>query len=282
MWIDDLYGVTFPPSLEQFHRFWTRQTDDRFGEALGVSLTGPLDLLDRYSSIDEIEVTPTILVHWRFFSDPPELFTCLHGDADGLHFGLLLDDPGRGFRGAAGYYSNDGDVIAEYKGLFHLLASRIDDRIAGAEEMIEDDPECAEDYEADIVSLRRLDAGLKEFLVDEGIRLDEGRGRTIPTDTGLGVVPPGGVREWAERMPAGLDTSGTVPDLLDRCRRGDPLPALAAGRSRWYWGGREATDEAHQVMAAAYAELGHRFLGQVLDAHREYRDLPSVDCVRPR
>jgi hypothetical protein len=125
-------------------------------------------------------------------------------------------------------------VIAEYKGLFHLLASRIDDRIAGAEEMIEDDPECAEDYEADIVSLRRLDAGLKEFLVDEGIRLDEGRGRTIPTDTGLGVVPPGGVREWAERMPAGLDISGTVPDLLDRCRRGDPLPALAAGRSRWY------------------------------------------------
>jgi hypothetical protein len=95
MWIDDLYGVTFPPSLEQFHRFWTRQTDDRFGEALGLSLTGPLDLLDRYSSIDEIEVTPTILVHWRFFSDPPELFTCLHGDADGLHFGLLLDDPGR-------------------------------------------------------------------------------------------------------------------------------------------------------------------------------------------
>ena len=207
----------------------------------------PLDLLDRYSSIDEIEATPTILVHWRFFRNPPELFTCLHGDTDGLHFGLLLDDPARGFRGVAGYYSNDGDVIAEYKGLFHLLTKRIDERIEGAEEMIEDDPEYAADYEADIMSLRRLGAGLEAFLVDERIRVDEGAWPHDPNRHGArggSARRRAGVGRAHARRPRHIrDRAGPPGPVPARrsppCARGGAIP-LVLGRSRRHRRGASA------------------------------------------
>ena len=56
-------------------------------------------------------MTAPITLHYRYDRDLPEFFTCLHGDTDGLHWGLLWDEPVHGFRGAASYYKKVGDAI---------------------------------------------------------------------------------------------------------------------------------------------------------------------------
>ena len=38
----------------------------------------------------------SLLLHWRYYDDPPEFFTVLAGGTDGLHWGYFLDDPPRG------------------------------------------------------------------------------------------------------------------------------------------------------------------------------------------
>lgn len=48
-----------------------------------------------------------VRVHGRYYRDPPEFLTFMHGGTDGLHFGLWYDD-GRTCTGVASYYNNDG------------------------------------------------------------------------------------------------------------------------------------------------------------------------------
>ena len=137
--------------------------------------------------------------------------------------------------------------------------NRIDERVEGAEEMIEDDPECADDYEADIMTLRRRGARLRSSQSMRGFGSTKGVATRSPPTRGWGWLRPAAYGSGPSACPTGLDTTGAVPDLLDRCRRGDPLPALAAGRSRWYRGGRDATDEAHQLMGPPTPSSGcHR------------------------
>jgi hypothetical protein len=279
----DLYGLDLPVSLEQFARFWDDYPfadEELLGDALGLTPTGPLDLLLRVDDGAAIVAEPSILLHWRFHRDPPELFTCLHGNVDGLHLGLLLDDPERGFRGAASFYNNDGDLIRVYGGLFDAVLVHVGQMISGTEENLVDDPAEADHYQAELDGLRRFDARLRSFIAAEGIKIDEGRGPTIPSDTGLGIVVPGGDRGWEEAKDRALDVAAPVEELVDRCRQGDPVPALAAGRSRWYWGGQQRSADAFVLLQAAYEETGRTELLRVLELHARHRDLRSVDLVR--
>ncbi|WP_346107675.1 hypothetical protein [Nonomuraea maheshkhaliensis] len=51
-----------------------------------------------------------VRVHGRYYRDPPEFLTFMHGGTDGLHFGLWYDD-GRTCTGVASYYNNDGGGV---------------------------------------------------------------------------------------------------------------------------------------------------------------------------
>ena len=53
---------------------------------------------------------------------PPEFFTRVHSNTDGLRWGLPRDEPALGFRGTASFYDNDSDAIQVYRGLFDALA----------------------------------------------------------------------------------------------------------------------------------------------------------------
>ena len=92
------YGFDFP---DDFYRFWEF-----------VNRLAPLDPLQRAATssaspssarsrcwpgrFDGRVPKHSLLLHWRYYDDPPEFFTVLAGDSDGLHWGYLLDDPDAG------------------------------------------------------------------------------------------------------------------------------------------------------------------------------------------
>src|SRR5262249_49027078 len=197
----ELYGFEFPDNLFYFHDFLNGidpREEKETCEALGMSGTGLLQVLDLPE--DQFKARrpayPMVL-HWRFYRDLPEFFTCLHGDTDGLHWGLLLDRPEEGFKGAASYYNNDADTIRVYTSLFDALLAHLDWHLATIKEMIE--IEYAPEEEPYYRRQEQLLLGVQEraarYINENNIQLDEGRGSGIESDTGLDLLAPGGATE---------------------------------------------------------------------------------------
>lgn len=285
-----LYGVDFPEGLFLFDELLAElgpELASTYLGAAGLTPTGPLALLDR--SVDDLRaLRPTLpmVLNWRYYRDLPEFFTCLHGDTDGLHWGLLLDEPDRGFRGAASYYNNDGDEIGQYASLFDAVLVRVKDGIEGAEEMIEDDPEYADDYREDVGKLEAFRDVLTRFVAERGVRRDERRPSGLRSDTGLSLVLPAGALAPGRLVGAhelAADPEGApelIRSLIADCASGSPVPALHLGRSLYYWGGATWSSAAHGLLGAAYVRLERPALLRVLDAHFTHRDLGSVDILR--
>ena len=103
-----LYGFDFPDDLFRFWEFVNRLRPLEPLAALadvGVHLAGPFDVLA--GRFDRRTPRHSPLLHWRYHNDPPEFFTVLLGDTDGLHWGYYLDDPANCSRCVASYYTND-------------------------------------------------------------------------------------------------------------------------------------------------------------------------------
>src|SRR5262245_60304368 len=125
-----LYGVEFPDSLFLLHEFLSSlsaREAARSWDAMRVGPAGPLQLVELGEKKLRSLKPPALpmVLHWRFYRDVPEFFTCLHADF-GRHWGLLLDEPERGFRGAASYYSPDPFSMLDYAGLFVVMLDRIE------------------------------------------------------------------------------------------------------------------------------------------------------------
>jgi hypothetical protein len=288
----ELYGFEFPDSLFHLHELLgtlkareRRQAED----AMALHPSGLLEVLALPEKrLKALRPKLPMLLHYRYYRDPPEFFTCLHGECDGQHWGLLLDDPKRGFRGAASYYNNDGDVIEVYGGLFDAVLDRIDSLLEEVEERIDDDPDSEAEYRREEERLRRFREQVEAYVGQHGLALDEGRGKGVASDTKLSlIVPP---KAAGAAKPPGLhdyDGDGVrigkaVEKASAACERGSPAVALGLGRSLWYWGGDEWSGPAHRLLRQAYEALGRPRLAQVLDVHYEHRDLPNVDVLGGR
>lgn len=93
-----------------------RRPENRFGFA-GRPLAGdPQFFQNPESGLDH-------RLNSRFYRDPPEFSTALHGNTDGLHFGLWYDNPQESSAFVASYYSRDGGGVA-YQGQTLLEAVR--------------------------------------------------------------------------------------------------------------------------------------------------------------
>ena len=92
-----LYGIEFPDSLFLLHEFLAGPGAEEWqacSNALGMSRIGPLQVLSLpEAELHRIKTTTPLVLHWRYYHDVPEFFSCLFGDQDLLHWGLLLDEP---------------------------------------------------------------------------------------------------------------------------------------------------------------------------------------------
>ncbi|MDT9689934.1 hypothetical protein Q5762_16610 [Streptomyces sp. P9(2023)] len=248
-----------------------------------------------------------VRVHGRYYRDPPEFLTFLHGGSDGLHFGLWSDD-GRRCDGVASYYTGDGGEIER---CHRTPLEAVRARIEAAERDLAD--YAAEGDEAELARLAdvgRLRTVLTGF--ETGERTETGLAysqayvyRRAPVDDarlttldGAGALVSGATA--LDRPPLGAADPhrfGTfVQDLFDdaeavraardealrRAAAGDPAEALALGRDlHWASYGRtEHEQHAHELLTLAYQALGRPALAEIAAAHHRHRALPDVNVLR--
>jgi hypothetical protein len=262
--LKELYDVEFPDALFGLHEFMISHTesDDQSMalSVIGLYPTGPLELLLEFDDLSDAKFIDNVVIHYRYYRDVPEFFTCLTGECDGEHWGMLLDEPTQGFRGVASYYNNDGDEIVVYGSLFDAIFSRCDERISSCQEWISesDDSEEIADYQRQIEDILQFRFKLEKFLAKSSFLVDEDRPEGLSSDTGLSVIRP----------------KDFNPDT-----HGEAIAALAKGRSLWYWYGEEHSSRAYELLRGAYLTLERYELIRILDIHYQNRSNGWVDLL---
>lgn len=298
------WGLQLPESI---FRFWSflgslGPVEKRALGDLGLSPFGIMDLFAEPGRppAEDIDVR----VHGRYYRDPPEFLTFMHGGSDGLHFGLWFDD-GRTCNTVASYYNNDGGEI-------DTTASTPLEAVRAVLERVWRDLE--DDVQDAGVSARRdqlallrgaLTAvetgGRPEVGLDYSTRYDRAAGPVDPdritTLDGAGGLASGastldrpghrGADEYkfATYMYALFDDAtalrANVQDARRRCAQGDPTEALLLGRDlHWASAGdpdREAL--ANELLLLAYRALDRPALTAIAGAHHRHRSLPDVNVL---
>jgi hypothetical protein len=293
------YGFDFP---DDFHRFWdflnrlaplepSRALDD-----LGVTPVGPFEVLA--GRFDGRVSRHSLLLHWRYYADPPEFFTVLAGDVDRLHWGYWLDDPDAGPASCvASYYAADGLALeANGDDLFAAVRLHLEYLHADAETYRDEDPESTDEYDRRLDRLAELRDRLTPFaggteVGEVYVQAHAGRtgraGRVVArTRSGLGIVAPRESYRPLSRTDkplwAYLRKTKNPQSLVEEARQalneGHPATALKLGQDLWAMGGPRGR-YSEELLDEAYAALGRETLRRVLQTHVANRALPSVDIL---
>jgi hypothetical protein len=256
--LTEIYGFKFPDALFWLHEFIIEQRDCDDPIDLGdLSLypSGPLELLLNFD-LELVKFSGNPLLHYRYYRDVPEFFTYLIGDSDGQHWGMLIDEPAYGFRGAAMYWNNDGAEMTTYNSLFDPLIEKCEDTIDVRTEYLDD--EGIAYYNKLIELAQKLKSRIKNFLEINQLTFKEWRPIGLQTSTGLDLVSDNNFESDSQAA----------------------IEMLTLGRELWYWTGREdRSTEAFELMKKAYELLGRHELILVLDAHFHNRNLPNLSLV---
>ncbi|MFD3515291.1 hypothetical protein [Streptomyces sp. NPDC058657] len=302
------WGFVLPESLLRFQDFLHSLSPEaaRTLADLGLSPAGIMDVVADPDRAPRPGID--IRVHGRYYRDPPEFLTFLHGGSDGLHYGLWFDD-GRTAAGTASYYTNDGGGIAYDPTGTPLTAVR--DVLERVWRDLHDDDPADPDVVRRLAALAELrtlicrfetsdrpeqglaysgtyDPGfLRRPLSPDRLTTLDGAGALVTGATILDRPPHNGADEYhfAEHLYARLDEPATVTawvaEARARCSSGDPAEALALGRDLHWASGGDATLEAHahDLLTLAYTALDRPHLAALTTAHHTHRDLPGVDVL---
>ena len=126
-----LYGFDFPDDLFRFWEFANRlrplEPLHALAEVCHMELVGPFEVLA--GRFDRHTPRYSQLLHWRYYNDPPEFFTVLLGDIDGLHWGYYLDDPANQTGCVASYYTYDSfELMTDGDTLFEALRLHLEEQ----------------------------------------------------------------------------------------------------------------------------------------------------------
>jgi hypothetical protein len=296
-----LYGFDFPDDLFRFWEFANRlrplEPLSALADVCHITLCGPFDVLA--GRFDRWTPRYSILLHWRYYNDPPEFFTVMVGGNDGLHWGSYLDDPATSSGCVASYYNDDAfELMTDGDTLFEALRLDVERRHRDCLDYRETDAEGAADYDAALAALAELRLSVQRY--ETGDRPETGeeyvekyvaerrRAKRIVARTleGMGVVAPRELyrpmslkdttlwkRLWAD------DPAGLVEEARQAMRDGFPATALKLGKDLWAVGGERHTEYASELLDAGYAALGREVLRAVLREHRAHRNLPVVDIL---
>ena len=300
-----LYGFDFPEDLFRFWEFVNRlrplEPLQALFDTLNLQLTGPFEVLA--GRFDGRTPRQSILLHWRYYNDPPEFFTVLVGDIDGLHYGYWLDDPRTGKGGVASYFSDDAfELTPDGDSLFEAVRLDLEERARDLADYREENPEEGAEFNAALDKVAALRAILRRFATDDRPETGEEyveryldraararKKRTIAaTQEGMGIVVHPEVyrplsvtdkklwrRLWKEDDPVEL-----VEEARQALRDSFPGTTLKLGKELWAIGGERKTDYAYELLDAAYTALGREVLVEVLRAHRAGRDRPWLDVLQ--
>ena len=310
----DDWGIELPESI---FRYWLFLLSIRPAEqhALDDTELRPYGIMDLF----EDPARPPregldVRVHGRYYRDPPEFATFMHGGTDGLHFGLWYDD-GRTCDGVVSYYNNDGGGVGLPSGT-PLEAVR--EQIEWRQDHLDGEAGKTEPIAASLAEKRFRLRALREVLMtfetgdrpeegtayhetyaDKSELLENGDPSRFETLDGGGalvagepVVPRDRQRpydryDWCTDLHKQLTgdpgvVASWVAEALRRCAAGDPAGALTLGRDLHWASGKDAERErqAHELLVAAYRALGRHNLAAITEAHHRHRDLSQVNVLR--
>jgi hypothetical protein len=296
----ELYGFDFPDDLFLFWDFVNRLQPLEPLKALldySIHLVGPFEVLA--GRFDHHTPRLSLLLHWRYYLDPPEFFTVL-ASGDGLHWGYYLDAPDEDCGCVASYFAYEAFEIAmDGDDLFHAVRLFLEELQGDSEQdhsygLIEDT-----EWTQTQARLAALRESLTVYATSE--RPETGaayvdryaglasRQRNIVAATleGMGIVVPRESYRPLSRKDRKLwpylseteDPADVVEEARQALREGFPGTALKLGKELWAVGGQRHNEYAYELLDAAYRALDRDGLRNVLNVHRANRDLPSVDIL---
>ncbi|MEU7861104.1 KOW motif-containing protein [Nonomuraea sp. NPDC049141] len=308
------WGFRLPDSIFRFRAFLLSlgPTEKQALDELELSPFGIMDLFDDPARSSRAGID--VRVHGRYYRDPPEFLTFMHGGTDGLHFGLWYDD-GRTCTGVASYYNNDGGGVGlpsrtPLGAVRHTLEW-------GWRHLGDWDDEPADPMSLALVARRHRLRLLREVLMtfetgdreeqgedyhdaykDSPELLEYGDPDRIETLDGGGALVDGDTasergrqRPWNDydfctalqkeltEDPAAREAR--VTEARRRCAAGHPADALALGRDlHWISAGNPGLERhANELLTMAYRALGRDNLAAIAQAHHRHRSLPQVHVL---
>jgi hypothetical protein len=296
------YGFAFPDDLLAVWQFACRvrplQPLAAFADVLGVHLVGPFEVLS--GRFDGRVPRHSLLLHWRYYLDPPEFFTVFAGDSDGLHWGYWLDDPARPETACvASYYARDAfEISIDGDSLFEALRLHLEFLYADNDLDAEYGHLTADEARERREQYARLRDQLMSVATSERPEVgdaytDRYAGQAArndavvaPTPEGMGiVVPPHQYQKLPTSYRALVKKLRHAPDWQEPVRQAralladKPGTALQVGKILWTCLGEEKQKAAGELLQAAYAALERETLCRVLQTHLACRDLPHVDIL---
>ena len=295
------YGFDFPDDFRRFWEFVSRLSPldplNALAEVAGVVLVGPFEVLS--GRFDGRVPRYSLLLHWRYHDDPPEFFTVLAGDTDGLHWGYYLDDPGEPGC-VASYYARDAfELSTDGDSLFEALRLHLEYRYRDNEEYRAEDEENTAAYDEELRKLDELRRRLMRYETadrpetgEEYTTLYAGISRresavVAATREGMGIVMPEDLyrplslddnKLW-RTVRRSEEPESLIAEAWQALRDGFPGTALKLGKDLWAVGGEARSALAMELMDAAYQALERPILRRVLATHRANRALPTVDIL---
>lgn len=266
------YGLTFPSDFFEFWNFvqWLNPEDplNALEVDLEINLVGPFEVLS--GRFDEQQPQLPFIVHWRFYRDPPEFFTVLSGQVEGLHWGYYFDDSNTSPSSVCQYYQNDAYQLQNSGStLFDAVETYIEEKLEGIQADIEEGLEELEDWQEQIAQLNELSAKLQQFQASRTTAtFSQARVPTAPTWDEMGiVVPPELYRPLVKHTK-----DEKLLEAREALEAGFPGTALKFGKDLWSLHSEEWEPQAIALLDAAYAALNRPLLQQVLRAHLQHRD----------
>lgn len=291
--LKDAYGFDFPENFWRFWDFYNNLKDehkDLFSELLGIGLAGPFDFLRGYFEGKTIKLP--YFLHYRYYMDPPEFFTVLTGDSDGLHWGYWIDDLKTSKFSIARYYNNDAYKILECgTTLLEAVRLYLEQRY---DSFLEYSDEEEESYVSKTLAgfqilrenIIQYETGESELIgKDYYHEYDHKSGRKVNAELtyGMGIVVQ---EELYKKMDNYNYFNLNLKKAEKLCIRaekfleeGFPGNALQIGKELWAYGDRYK-DLMYPILEKAYKALGREKLAEILMSHREYRDISSVDIAQ--
>jgi hypothetical protein len=283
--LDAAYGFAFPAEVIGFHEFM-RTLRARANTDLSALGMEPGLVFEVFQSAPATPLSELPL-RSRYLLDPPELFTVLHGDTDGLHWGYWIDDPGRSDFVVASFFENEAFSISiDGNDLFQAVRMHLERSYRDDLEYLQCDPDHAADYRQRLDGLDAIRAILREW--GTGDRDERGadyvdryqidRKPTVPTIDGMGIMVPAGTYRPIsgeerladpERAASATEITRIVEAAARATAEGFPATALKVGKDLWphsAW-----LEPSTRLLDGAYARLDRPVLRRMLALARAAR-----------
>ena len=313
--LDATWGFLLPDSLCRFWVFLHSLPPKARAVLADLELSpfGVMDLFDRPDATprDGLDVR----LHGRYYRDPPEMLTFMHGGTDGLHFGLWFDD-GRNAAGVVSYYNNDGVDLTPPRGTpLEVVRAAVEVAVdRHNQEWSRDSEDLHRKRSFDLRLLREAVMGFETADRPEiGSAYDAKYGAPLraadreqpdpsrlQTLDGAGAQVDGATQHGSMRRLPRCEAERAVLDdirkaigqndvVVDqwvaearrRLLAGDAADALCLGRDlHWCAAGNRGREQiAADLLADAYRALGRDSLAEIVTIHGAHRDLAGVDVL---